>query len=199
MREGLRGAAVDCGRSRALSDMFDSLRERFGVSPREARSHLEKVRWDDRRSVRDQAEEIKKWIGLGYPEMTDSTQEELAVERLIRATTNVDLRRHWLARYPETIEAAIREAKQLAELGTTESAKPTVKQIEAPSSTMMDRMQTEVGQLKEMVMALSQTIQKGQLPRRKMLTDLECWHCGRKGHLRRNCPIAKREKKYPKE
>ena len=198
LREGLRGPAIECGRSRSFSDIIGKLRERFGVSPREARNRLEKVKWDDQRPVREQAEDIKKWISIGYPEMADSTREELAVERLIRATTNVDLRRHWLARYPGTIETAIKEARQFTELGTVESARPTIKQVEVPSSTMMDQVQAEVGQLKEMVMALSQTIQKGQLPRRKMLTDLECWHCGRKGHLRRNCPVAKRER-HPKE
>ena len=197
LREGLRGSAIECGRSRSLSDILESLRERFGVSPREARNRLEKVQWNDQRSVREQAEEIKKWIGIGYPETADDTQEELAVERLIRATTDVDLRRHWLARDPRTIEMAIKEARQFTELGKIESARPTIKQVEMPSSTMMDRMQAEVGQLKEMVMVLSQTI-KGQLPRKKVLTDLECWHCGRKGHVRRNCPVAKRER-HPKE
>ena len=33
LREGLKGAAVECGRARSLPEIYEKLRERFGVTP----------------------------------------------------------------------------------------------------------------------------------------------------------------------
>ena len=74
-----------------------------------------------------------------------------------------------------------------------DKAEGHIQQITNPKEERLDKLDTAVQQISEQLTALStqgrppNTNLFPKSPRTRKLKDMECYNCGRRGHLARNC------------
>ena len=62
LRGCLRGKATECGRETTLEDTFESLRGRFGISPKQAKETLKTLRKRPQQSFHEVSSEISRLV-----------------------------------------------------------------------------------------------------------------------------------------
>ena len=65
LRESLKKGARDCGKAPDVAGVFNSLRARYGLTPREARARLAGSR-KGRTSLEEHATEVERLVGVAY-------------------------------------------------------------------------------------------------------------------------------------
>ena len=102
LQESLKDEARECGRSPTLQGVEDRLRNRFGLTPREARAKLALCKKASKTSLRQHADDISRLVQRGYVELEAPQRRTLAVEAFINSLGNPALQRHLLAINPPT-------------------------------------------------------------------------------------------------
>ena len=88
--------------------MFNSLRARYGLTPREAGARLAGLRKESRTSLQEHATEVERLVGVAYHGMEQEQRREMTVETFASTLNNPPLQRHLLAVATPTLEAAVR-------------------------------------------------------------------------------------------
>ena len=66
LRESLKDEAKECGRSAIMQGIEDRLRGHFGITPREARAKLARIKRSSKITLQQHADEIGQLVILGY-------------------------------------------------------------------------------------------------------------------------------------
>ena len=97
LREFLREGARDCGKVPDVAGVFNNLRARSGLTPREAQARLAGLRKESRTSLQEYAMEVKRLVGVAYHGMEQEQRREMTVETFASTLNNPPLQRHLLA------------------------------------------------------------------------------------------------------
>lgn len=198
LRESLREGARDCGKAPDVEGVFNNLRARYGLTPREARARLAALKKEARTSLQEHATEVERLVGVAYNGMNVDQQRDMAVETFASTLNHPALQRHLLAVATPTLETAVRAGGEYLQIRPSQSG-PAVRAIDEEGSeadrvspvtsetlmtTMMGVMQGLISQLEKMAARTEQgRAKKGQEKAAK-----KCWGCQKEGHLRRDCP-----------
>ena len=69
LRDSLGESAEDCGRAANGQTIYAALRARFGMSPREARLRLSKLRKYFRTSLQEHVAEVERLVNIAYGDL----------------------------------------------------------------------------------------------------------------------------------
>ena len=128
LREALKDGARDCGRSDTTMGIFAALRNRYGLTPREAKSRLNHLKKDYRTPVAEHTTEVERLVHSAYPDLDEQMKGEMAMEQFITTLDNTYLQRHLLAVDPQTLTLAVRAANewlQIRPAAVPQATRPT--------------------------------------------------------------------------
>ena len=200
-------------RSRAdYTTLTEALDTRFGVAHQ---AELNRARLRNRRHRRDEglpelAEDVERLARLAYPDVNRPMLELLAKDQFIDALWNDDTRFRIHQARPPTLQAALEHALELEsyELARQQAGRP-VREIRLegtkPTQTPPGNKRDPEDLLQECIKLL-QEFRTGAANRgdtrvgggkdkpsfQKRSSEVTCWRCKQKGHIRRDCPLAKK-------
>jgi hypothetical protein len=217
LKEALIDDARDCSRGGTIELVFDTLRLRFGVSRREARTKLNSMQKESSVSLQEHSTELQRLVEIAYPDYTRGQKAEMALDSFITTLGNTRLQQHLLAVDPHDIATAVKAGNSYLQFQTTtktskgrahviqsleednsddeelpsNQAQQNVKAIIAPVSGV------ELALLKmmELLSVISGKLETPKKPfqRKVRMTEqmkqgtIVCWGCGEKGHFRTEC------------
>ena len=91
LREALTDGARDCGQSFKTVGIYASLRARYWLFLREARSLLNNLRKDSRTPLAEHASEVERLEQSAYPDLPDGTKREMTLEQFVSTLDNTYL------------------------------------------------------------------------------------------------------------
>ena len=201
LRESLKDGARDCGKAQTVNGVFDTLRVRYGLTPREARARLTALKKDSRTTLQEHATEVERLVSIAYGEMEADQQVHVAVETFAATLNHAYLQRHLLAVETPTLETAVRAGNEFLQIRPSygnqavrtmedeevaDSARVSPVTTESMMNTMMGVLQSMVNQLERMTVQ-PKSGRAGQ-SNNKEKSNKKCWGCGKEGHLRKDCP-----------
>ena len=195
LRGSLEGTAHECGRGQTVTEVVESLKTKFGITPRQARDKLSSIKKTSRQSVIELGTEISKLVNIAYPNQDAAFVTETSLKVFGRAINHKALQQHLLARPQTTMAETVKMAEELLQL---DNSKSSISVLEA------DKEEDSVGKLtkvmQQLVQSQHQLIQQ-LTPKTGPTKDTRqgCYRCGGP-HFKRNCPLLtdKTEQK-PKE
>lgn len=188
LKLSLTDKAAECSRGSTTPEIQDSLRNRFGISQRQAREGLRNLRKTNKQSVHELSSEIKRLIKLAYPNLDEETKEEMALEAFLQALDNRAIKRHLLATPAFTLNEAVQKADDYLQVGEQIPARVTAVQDTTPTIQSIG-----VQQLQEMMTGFQSLLKQQTELLTQMSTrsttkpPIKCYECGGP-HLKRNCP-----------
>ena len=205
LKEALTGPAREASRASDLEGVFLSLRKRFGLTQREARARLEHMVRTPEQSLRGYADQLARYVRQAHPRFSDEDRADLLLDKFVNSTSHQGLRGLYIAARPRDIDEAVQLGEEYLSTGkrsardvqlvSTEGYLPdAVRTVVAPAATASVKTGVGelVGSLKKMleelvreVKGVGQTKSDRGLPGKRLG---ECWTCGQKGHVRRDCP-----------
>ena len=159
------------------SKIVERLQLRFGV---EKQAELHQARLLNRRQFEGEslpmlATDIRSMVDLAYQDLGAPVQERFAVQHFIDALYDKDDRLYLRRERPETLDQALSLARELESL------------------RVLDNNNSFISRLNQFV-----TKQEQPHPNRNRAAQgthsrgrLECWNCGDRGHMRKECPKLK--------
>lgn len=131
LRSSLEGKAVESGRCETTNEVFQSLRQRFGMTVRQARDKLDSLRKTSKQDLFDFGDDIKKLTEIAYPDQDRTFLTQTALEKFIKGLSNSRLQQHMLLVRPANIPDAIRAAEEFLQYEN----KPSVQQVHMEEAT----------------------------------------------------------------
>lgn len=190
-----------------------SLKDRFGriVQKDVARSLLQDRMQREDETPRQLAVDVERLINHAYPEAKGEIREELVVEAFLRALGDQDLKLQCRLKGPkrlrdavkdaETVESCLRQArpknsagKQTRHVNAVEASTESsiAKQLER-ATTGIAKLQIQMEELQKKSLRPQQTQQTlGRPGDSSTYHPVECYHCGKFGHIQRNCGVLNR-------
>ena len=219
LRDSLKEGATDCGKPETVDGIFNALRSRFGMTPREARARLAALRRDSRTPLQEHAAEVERLVAVAYEELPAHNRRQMAIEAFCSTLGNAYLQRHLLAVETPTMEDAVRAANEYltirpqggghGQVRTVEEDEPTgdganaqVSAVPSPSPMAvllqtMQQLMREVDSLKAQSGPTGRRQGQAQ-PGGELRQPVRCWSCGQEGHMKRDCPkVANRSERGP--
>lgn len=215
LRSSLEGPARECGRDVTIEGIVAELRARFGVSRRQARERLARLRKLKTQTMHEFAGEIQRLVGLAYPEIPVLARSDMALDFFSLALDDPTVKRHLLAVRPVTMAEAVTAVEDFTTIEKPDPRyKPTVRAVEvSPSAgptqnasleTLVELLtkQTELlasqGEQLRRIANQSNKDNKWRQRRESTLgeersTSVTCYHCKEKGHIKKNCPKVRQE------
>lgn len=197
LRESLKDGARDCGRARGLDDLFETLRARYGLTPREARSRLTGLRRDTKATLQEHAVEVSRLVGIAYRDIPDQQQAMMAVESFCGTLGNAALQRHLLAVNTQTLEEAVRAGNEFLAIKPYSAAVRTIDEEDKEIVATVKEAGPWEAMLK-LIQELTKKIDKLQGPtagpagsteeQKRASRPPRCWGCGKLGHVKTKCP-----------
>jgi hypothetical protein len=123
LKEALIDDARDCSRGATLELVFETLRLRFGVSRREARTKLNSMQRESSVTLQEHSIELQRLVEIAYPDYSRPQKAEMALDSFITTLGNVRLQQHLLAVNPPDIAAGVTAGNSYLQVQTT--TKPT--------------------------------------------------------------------------
>lgn len=204
LREALKDTARDCGQAGTVAAIYMTLRARFGITEREARSRLATLKKEYRTTLQEHAMEVERLVDLAYPALPEDHRASMAVDVFCGTLGNAYLQRHLLAVETPTLGDAVRAGNEYLQIRPTQdkggsgAAIRCMDDTEEPSlaaatvaeagtgdvlQTLLQAMQQLTGAVEQLQHRPERRSRSGDLDRRT-----RCWGCGQPGHLRNSCP-----------
>lgn len=215
LREALKGAAQECGKSGTVDGVFVSLRARFGITIKEARARLASLKKGHKVSLQEHAAEVERLVEVAYAELPERHRIGMTLDLFQSTLGNAYLQRHLLAVNAQTLEDAVRHGSEFlqiqpntyganAHVVSTEELgpDPNVAVIKNQSQPL-DAIQKALEKLTRELDALKKDrgvrrFKTGAPSRAERGTSI-CWGCKKEGHVRSACPTnpwTKREEDH---
>ena len=202
LREALKGEARECGKAPGTDGVFNNLRARYGLTPREARARLATLRKERQVTLQEHATEVEKLVAVAYEEMTAEQRASMAVEAFAATLNHSHLQRHLLAVGTPTLEAAVRAGNEYLQIKPNYGG-PAVRVVEdeePEEQTRVERVSAErvlstmaeaIQELRSQIEQLTARAGSGRpgRPSRGNVQPRKCWGCQKEGHLRKDCPV----------
>lgn len=132
LRESLQGETKECGKSADVASVCGSLRARYGMTVREARTLLTNLRKDQRTTLHDHATTVRRLVSVAYADLPQRNQEDMRMDRFLTTLGHAPLQRHMLAVNPLTLDEAVRTGNDFLQIRTL--LQSSVNQVEGPST-----------------------------------------------------------------
>ena len=205
LRRALRDGATNCGRADTVEGIFNALRARFGLTPREARARIVVLQRDFQTTLQEHGDEVERLVEVAYAEIPCDLRRSMAVDIFASTIGNGYLQRHLLAVATPTLEEAIKAGNEYLQIQTGHRAytKQAVAMFddgrEEEEASLHSMQGATMGvtdpmtKLLEAVQALTQKVELlGQSPQQypgpqEANTTMRCFNCDRLGHLSRHC------------
>ena len=214
-RKLLSGLTVSDGQQYAK--IVERLELRFGVE-KQAELHQARLlnrRQFEGESLQMLATDIRSLVDLAYQDVNTPVQERFAVQHFIDALSEKDDRLYLRREKPSTLDEALSLARELESLRLLDSnnsfrrAGSKVRAMETERTQLqmqVDGLQNKIDQQQQQLEAQENIITQLNefLPRQRQSQSnntnrnqgsqgsqrrgWECWNCGERGHLRKECP-----------
>ena len=170
-------------------------------------------------TLHELAQHVRRLTNLAYPTVPPDVKETLAKDQFIDALLDSDLRLRIKQARPRSLNDAVRHAVELeayvkAESKLTESRgvlksvstdnnASDMKELQAMIKELtfsMETMKREMGALKKKAyndMSSVENERNPRIPRRDWKKNAECYNCGERGHIQRECPNKKKKTESP--
>ena len=89
LREAIKGGATDCRKAHQVDGILTTLKARYGLTAREARLKLNRLKKDPKMALPEHANEVKILIDLAYGDLLPEFQAHLAVEAFCNTLGNL--------------------------------------------------------------------------------------------------------------
>ena len=199
LRRALVDGATDCGKPATETGIYNALRSRYGLSPREARARLSTLRKDHKTSLQEHASEVERLTNLAYTDLPAVHRASMTLETFAHTLGNAYLQRHLLAVQANTLEEAVRAGNEFLRIRHTPSDRggysgTTVRMVQDEEEDLTarvteDPLQTILKKLTDVVETLKTGTRRTPGPRdSEHQGKPSCWGCGKEGHVKRNCP-----------
>ena len=203
LRGRLKEGATECGQGADLQTVFGALRSRYGMTAREARAKLTKLKKSPNTSLHCHATEVERLVRVAYSEVPDGQRSELAIETFCNTLANTQLQRHLLAVDTPDMQSAVRAGNEFLQIQPN-SATAGVRGLsleEKPGSTAVmeadpiQQLIKAVATLTNEVALLKEKSGRGARPRSDQSTKSGmCFLCHKEGHWKKNCPDKLKKK-----
>lgn len=206
LRSSLEGPARDCGGANTIQGVYDALRTRFGVAPKQARERLRNLRKSPKTSLSEFAVEVERLIGIAYSSASADERLDMSIDSFIRGLEPRSLQVFLLARRPATMKDAITAVEEFSQIGpSTDRPKAGEVWVDNPPQTAVAQAQSngasnnsgnnEIARMLRSILSklnAQGTPAGGTRPRpaQQGSSDTQtgpCYRCGGP-HLRRFCP-----------
>jgi len=178
----LADKATDCSRGSSVPQVEELLRNRFGLSTRQARNKLRYMKRLPKQSIQEVGVEAERLTRLAYPDLRPQDQEEMMIEAFLEAIDNRAVRRHLLASPAYTLASTIAKTEEYLQIGDNSPSRVRAVEDESP---LLDSLQATLKELQSTMAMQAETIKK--LTEKK---PLKCYDCNGP-HPRRLCPLNK--------
>ena len=196
----------------ALRRNFDALsmalEERFAPANQNElyRAQLKERRQKASENIPELGQDIRRLTNLAYNSAPNDVKETLAKDSFIDALHNGDMRLKIRQARPRDLNDAIRHAVELEVFNRAETKRVEnegfLRSLHDSQGDERDSRQTMVEQLKEIKESMQELkLELNRLKDKRKLqekerdrsgsdpkSDIICYHCNEKGHIRRNCP-----------
>ena len=142
LRSCLLGSAAECGRETTVQATYDSLRARFGLTPKQAREQLKTLRKRPKQSYQELGSEITRLVHIAHPRQSyEEFLKETMLETYSTAINNIPLRIHLMAKPHDTLTEAVRISNDFVRAHESESSLAAITE-DKPSSNPISNYQT---------------------------------------------------------
>ena len=90
-----------------MEGVFNNLRARFGLTPREARTRLNNEKKGFQTTLQEHASNIQSLVDVVYASLPQTTRHDLYLECFQNSLGSASLQRHLLAVKPTTLDEAV--------------------------------------------------------------------------------------------
>jgi hypothetical protein len=204
LRESLQGSAQDCGKGHTINEIYQHLRTRYSLTPKEARSQLNSLKKNPQQTLHEHAAEIQRLVSLAYQDLPDRNQNTLALECFFNTLSHPALQRHLLAIQPDSLTQAVQAGNEFLQIKpASQQPRSSIHALEddgedPPVTASLDHGLTlkvmttlakQLEQLQQYLIAFRQPPAPAhtQTPTPR---PAGCWGCGAPHHIRRNCPTS---------
>ena len=198
LRQALDGDAKDCGRPTELEGVFNNLRARFGLTPREARTRLSNEKKGFKTTLQEHASTIQSLVDVAYANLPLDTRHDLYLECFQSSLGSASLQRHLLAIKPSNLDEAVRAGNDYLQVQVRPTPPSTVHQVEedaeAPPTKAAPLQPEPLTALMEAMTQLTKQVSQLQTLARPTSARKGpvCWTCRKTGHLQRQCPSTQK-------
>lgn len=186
LRLSLTEKAADCGRGEDIPAILENLRARFGLTQRQAKDRLKRLRRGPQQSLQELGTQAEKLAATGYPNLCQAERTEMALEHFTSALDNVAAERHLLAVKPETMAEAINEADEFLQLGKNRGR---VNQIDSPGEINPNDVLAEILKAVQSQGEALKSLALSSRPR-PLRAPVRCFNC-QGPHYKKDCPHLK--------
>ena len=204
LRGALEDEARDCGGAEDTAEVIAALRNRFGLTYREARSKLSQLKRDNKTSLHEHASRVEELVKIAYPDLEPELRMEMAVDHFSNGLNNSALQKHLLAVRPHALQEAVTAGNEYLQIKTGHSSSVNQVDVEVEEETEAKVISTQsdpISLLTETVQQLTkqnemlQMLIRGRLARTSTKTKnskkktFACYNCGKQGHMQKDCRL----------
>lgn len=198
LRSALEGPARDCGGAPNVEAIYDALKTRFGIAPRQARERLRNLKKSHRATLSEFAVEVERLVNIAYSSASAIEKLDMAVDSFIRGMEPKSLQVFLLARRPTTMKEAVTAVEEYTQLGPS-SDRPRAHEVWVDSQPRVNTAVTQINNDNEVTQLLRQILNKlnvqgnsvSRVNSRIRQNDESqvrpCFNCGGP-HMRKFCP-----------
>lgn len=109
---------LQTGRSDMVEGIFIALRERYGLSLREAKARIAGLKKDSKTTLQQHGVEVERLVEIAYADIPRNLRRTMVVATFASTTGNGYLQRHLLAMPTPTLEDAVRAGNEYLQIQT---------------------------------------------------------------------------------
>ena len=199
LRGALEDEARDCGAAADIAGVLAALRARFGLTPREARAKLSRLRREFKTPLQEYSARVGSLIQVAYPDLDPEVRLEMGLEHFINSLSHPTLQQHLLAVRPNSLEGAVNAGNEflqvrpsyagIKQVDDLEEVEDRVEVVGPPQQDPFAALTAAMAQLAQGM----ETIKEMMTAKPKKRDSLTCWHCGEVGHVKGQCRKRKAE------
>lgn len=143
LRGCLEGPAAESGRASTLPEILESLRSRYGLTARQARDKLDRVKKTPKQTLYDYGSEITKLTSIAYAAQDEDFQRQACLEKFQKGLGHSRLQQHLLTVPYQNMTEAVRIAEEFMQYEGGDKSHIQVIDCENPESKPVHTTPTE--------------------------------------------------------